>query len=258
MDPEDILNESLEFMGEEVVRDNEIITYGPLQVTAAPKEGKANTLLADHLFSPSLFLAELIETKGLSAPKSTVIELGAGCALPSLLLSALPESESPLFITITDYPDDIILGNLQQNVDRNSHLVSKGCTVRCTGYDWGSDVTELLNFLTETARDGYDVMILSDLLHFSDSHDALIKSMSALLRKSAKSVVHIAAGKYTKPHVCESFLERGRIAGFTFEEITPKAEDLSWRGQFQVGGLVRDALSVRKAACRYWMGRWEL
>jgi nicotinamide N-methyltransferase len=72
----------------------------------------------------------------------TVLELGAGSALPSLLLST--QANPPSLIVVTDYPDEGILGNLKKNVERNSAAVMKGCTVKCEGYDWGTDPSKLL------------------------------------------------------------------------------------------------------------------
>lgn len=124
-------------------------------------------MLADHLFSPSLLLAEHIERglipccgrsgqpiailPALLCPniwpnnfRSTVqvIELGAGCALPSLLMATLPDP--PSLVVVTDYPDAIILGNLSNNVEQNRHLFQKDCDVRCVGYEWGQDLGVLL------------------------------------------------------------------------------------------------------------------
>ena len=45
-----------------------------------------------------------------------MIELGAGCVMPSLLLSTL--SEPPSLIVVTDYPDEGILGSLKGNVEK--------------------------------------------------------------------------------------------------------------------------------------------
>ena len=70
-----------------------------------------------------------------------VIELGAGCALPSLLMSALPEG--PTLVVITDYPDPGIIGNLQRNVDRNRAHFADSCAVICQGYEWGADTASL-------------------------------------------------------------------------------------------------------------------
>jgi nicotinamide N-methyltransferase len=72
----------------------------------------------------------------------SVLELGAGSALPSLLLSV--QANPPSLIVVTDYPDEGILGNLKSNVERNSTAVTKGCTVKCQGYEWGTDPVKLL------------------------------------------------------------------------------------------------------------------
>jgi hypothetical protein len=71
-----------------------------------------------------------------------VLELGAGSALPSLLLST--QANPPSLVVVTDYPDEGFLGNLRKNVGRNSAMaVTKGCAVKCEGYDWGTDPLKL-------------------------------------------------------------------------------------------------------------------
>ncbi|KAF8162447.1 hypothetical protein K438DRAFT_1618334 [Mycena galopus ATCC 62051] len=222
---------------------------------------KANTLLGDHLFSPGLFLAERIERGLLPAHELKVIELGAGGALPSLLLST--RSTPPTTIVVTDYPDPGILENLVRNVERNSHLVSHGCNVRCCGYEWGTDVAPLLCVCRMTASSdvdlpagpGYDIIILSDLLYFHSSHVVLVSSIGALLARSPEARVHVAAGNYTKPEVCDNFLRLSANAGFIFEEIFSSDEEREWLGNSPVSGLDKTALTIRKAACRYWVGR---
>ncbi|KAJ7061004.1 hypothetical protein C8F01DRAFT_1141555 [Mycena amicta] len=250
MDPADILNDALEFLGGSRVLEDPIITYGNLQLTAAPKEGKAITLLADHLFSPGLFLAEKIERGTIRAPRGNVIELGAGTGLPSLLLSTLPTP--PVSIVVTDYPNPGILGNLALNVERNRHLVSSGCDVHCYGHEWGTDVAPLLPS-SRRPDQKYDLVILSDLLHFHSSHAALISSVDALL--APDGCVHVAAGYYTKPYVCDDFLRLAAETGLVFDEVIAEGEEQEWLGSMSVGGLDKAALKVRKAACRYWIGR---
>ncbi|KJA23109.1 hypothetical protein HYPSUDRAFT_40248 [Hypholoma sublateritium FD-334 SS-4] len=254
---EDILSDALEFLGGKPVIEDDKIHYGPLVLTLAPKQGKANTLLADHLFSPALFLAERIELNLLGTGSKTVIELGAGCGLPSLLLSTQPDP--PSLIVLTDYPDDNILGNLKMNVDRNQHVVSSGCIVKWAGYKWGTDHLALLNLINapSSANRGYDVMILSDLLHFADSHDMLISSITRLLAKKDDARVYIGAGNYTHHHVCRSFLEKGKEAKLIFDEIMVCEEDKKWRGKLAVSTLDNEALELRKNNCRYWVGRWS-
>ncbi|KAK7033632.1 hypothetical protein VNI00_012632 [Paramarasmius palmivorus] len=239
---EDILNDSLSFFGGKPVVDSDIISYGPLRLTVAPKEGKANTLLADHLFSPSLFLAERIERGLIPIHKRTVVELGSGCGLPSLLMAT--NTEPPRTVVLTDYPDEGILGNLKDNVDRNRNLFSQECTVHLFYHtllpEASSTSDRALVSQAETNHPGFDIVVLSDLLHFHSSHD----------------VAYVAAGKYTQPHVCDSFIDKAKASGFSFEEVLSPDEESEWMGKLDVSDLDKEALSTRKAACRFWVGRW--
>ena len=177
----------------------------------------------------------------------------------------------PRLVVITDYPDDTIMNNLRENVARNRPHVSEECETHCLGYEWGKDITPLLYASTPQPwiaivlilslrslvpdEQGYDIVILSDLLHFDSSHDVLISSLTSLLRKSATARTYVAAGKYTLPHVCDHFLREGEASGIVWEE---GEDDPVWRGYLQVkgGGLDREQLGVRKGMCRWWIGRW--
>lgn len=256
-DAEDILSEALAFLGGKPVVDENLVHYGPLSLRIAPKEGKANTLLADHLFSPALYLAERIERGLLSGHGATVIELGSGSGLPSLLMATQPEH--PSLVVVTDYPDQHILGNLSQNVESNRPKFQSSCRIQCMGYEWGTETENLLKMLPHHSSGkppGFDIVILSDLLHFHDSHEVLLSSISSLLSRSKHSRVHVSAGKYTQRHICDNFLANGQNAGLSFEEILPDAEEIIWEGDMEVGGLDKEDLALRKANCYYWVGRW--
>ncbi|KAJ3849634.1 hypothetical protein EV368DRAFT_46900 [Lentinula lateritia] len=254
---EDILNDALLFLGGKPVVENEIISYGDLKLTVAPKEGKANTLLADHLFSPSLLLAEQIEQGAIFLQGRTLIELGAGCSLPSLAACTISSpSNVPSLVVTSDYPDPIILGSLNSNVERNRALVSPACKLHCRGYEWGQDVTELLSLLQNPSIMGFDIVILSDLLHFDASHDALVKSLSLLLAKTVDARVYVAAGKYTLPNVVSSFLQKATDAGLVLIEYTDRIGGSRWLGTLPVSGLDAEALGIRKNNCRFWVGQW--
>ncbi|KAJ8073756.1 hypothetical protein PM082_012034 [Marasmius tenuissimus] len=51
--------------------------------------------------------------------------------------------DPPRLVVVTDYPDDGILGNLKENVSRNSSEYSPKCTVHSVGYNWGTDPSHL-------------------------------------------------------------------------------------------------------------------
>ncbi|KAI0739140.1 hypothetical protein C8Q80DRAFT_1112553, partial [Daedaleopsis nitida] len=237
--------------------DDGTITYGPLVLTVAPKEGKANTLLADHLFSPSLLLAELIERGIVDLNRKAVVELGAGCALPSLLAATM--ANSPSLSVITDYPDEGIMRNLSNNVERNRKHYREHSLVHCRGYEWGTDTNPLLELLPRypngSSARGFDVVIMSDLLHFDRSHDVLVHSLTSLLRKDPIARAYIAAGKYTPSNVCEHFVQEARRSGISLVE---GEVDGVWRGSLGVsgGGLDPEQLGVRKDMCRWWVGQW--
>ena len=103
---------------------------------------------------------------------------------------------------------------------------------------------------------GFDVVVLSDLLHFDASHGDLLSSLTSLLRRTPAARAYVAAGKYTPEAVCEHFLREGEQAGLVWEE---GAGDAVWRGALEVrgGGLDREQLGVRKGMCRWWAGRWS-
>jgi EEF1A N-terminal glycine/lysine methyltransferase len=77
----------------------------------------------------------------LRAVAAPVVELGAGCALPSVLLSTLAHPRTPALVVPTDYPDPLILGNLRRNVERNAPLAAPGCRVECKGHAWGDEAS---------------------------------------------------------------------------------------------------------------------
>ncbi|GAW07359.1 nicotinamide n-methyltransferase nnt1 [Lentinula edodes] len=200
---EDILNDALLFLGGKPVVESEIISYGDLKLTVAPK---------------------LISRR-------TLIELGAGCSLPSLAACTISSpSNVPSLVVTSDYPDPIILGSLKSNVERNQALVSPTCKLHCRGYEWGQDVAELLDLLPNPSITGFDIVILSDLLHFDASHDALVKSLSLLLAKTVDARVYVAAGKYTLPKVVSSFLKKATDAGLRGASVS-----LSFRGIIAYG-----------------------
>ena len=106
---------------------------------------------------------------------------------------------------------------------------------------------------------GFDVVILSDLLHFDASHDVLLASLTALLRRAPDARAYVAAGRYTAPAHCAQFVRMAAEAGLVLEEGTEDVvEGGTWRGIMEVsgGGLDRAQLGVRKGMCRWWVGRW--
>lgn len=257
VDVEDIFNDSLQFFGESAVADDEgsVVQYGEIILAIPPKEGKAISLLADQLFSPSLLLAEYIETGKICLQGKTVLELGAGCALPCIVASMLPESSIPSLVVATDYPDPIIMNALEKNVAMNRDVAPAQCDIRirCMAYEWGTDTTALKDLLPPSATPGYDALILSDLLYFSSSHDIIISSMTSLLARAPQARVYVAAGTYTPPPVCDYFIRESSKLGMWWKE---GPHDEEWVGERVVKGLTVEDMGRRKGMCRWWIGGW--
>ena len=114
--------------------------------------------------------------------------------------------------------------------------------------------------ITSICPVGYDIVILSDLLHFSTSHDALLLSLTSLLAKNRTSRAYVAAGNYTPPSICENFLREGEKRGITWQEGGDNHEnstvDNEWHGTLEVSSLDKEQLAIRKSACKWWLGRW--
>lgn len=106
---------------------------------------------------------------------------------------------------------------------------------------------------------GCDVMILSDLLYFDNSHLELVKSITLLLSRSPGARAYVAAGTYTPPTVCDAFFALAKTAELECEERTDisSSDEIYWRGKLPVVGLTKVELSARKKQVRWWILKWS-
>jgi len=163
---------------------------------------------------------------------------------------------------ITDHPDPSILNNLHSSVDANRALLRPGVDVKVVGYEWGANSEPVLA-LSPDGR-GFDVLILSDLLHFTSSHSTLLWCITTFLAPVPASRVHVAVGKYTKLADCQRFLREAESKGLVWTCIQGHEEvewpelnaPVMWEGSMQVARWTKEELVVRKASCRFWIGRW--
>ncbi|KAF9653658.1 hypothetical protein BDM02DRAFT_3107617 [Thelephora ganbajun] len=143
-----------------------------------------------------------------------------------------------------------------EGTEENEEKEREHCKIECAEYEWGSDISHLLQFLPNNPGLGFDIVIMSDLLHFDSSHTALVDSLTALLSKSGGSRLYVAAGKYTKQDVCDRFIDQACRAGIILVEES--YQQVSWRGKMVVRGpgLDREGLKRRRDTSRLWVGRW--
>ncbi|EJT97993.1 hypothetical protein DACRYDRAFT_96956 [Dacryopinax primogenitus] len=249
----DILSSSLDLLGAAPIPDFPTVSFGSLVVSRPPRAGKANTLLADQVFNPGLVTAERIEAGGIDVEGRYVLELGCGAGIPSLVAASLT-SHGPEMVVLTDYPDSDLMEALQANVERNKAQVR--CPVHARGYAWGDDVSELLSFLPPS-KEGYDVLLLADLLHLTPPISPLLTSLTHLLAHTPSARAYITIGTYTKASGAEAWLGAARAAGLELEEWDLGVE---WEGsELQGVGEVRGKQAHRdvKRSVRGWIGRWS-
>ncbi|KAJ9113665.1 hypothetical protein QFC22_005974 [Naganishia vaughanmartiniae] len=145
---------------------------------------------------------------------TTVLELGAGGGLPSLICGVLGARK----VVITDYPEDVLLDNLRWNVVENGRILGQAlqrsdCAVEdesaaemvrtwdermvVAGHLWGKNTEELLDIISNVPTQSlsatpppppltasqrkYDILILSDLIFNHSQHSALLNSCEALI-----------------------------------------------------------------------------
>jgi pimeloyl-ACP methyl ester carboxylesterase len=163
-----------------------------------PPAGVHAALQANNLWLSAVFLADRVA----STLSSTVVELGAGAGLPSIMAA-----RAGARVTCTDYDDPVVVGTIRRNFEADG---PGDWAVR--GHSWGTDVSALL----ARAPGGYDAVLLADTLWSSDKHGILLDSVCSLLRRPRDDeggVVHVAAGLHTGRGPVARFIEMAEQRG---------------------------------------------
>ncbi|ETO61389.1 hypothetical protein, variant 3 [Phytophthora nicotianae CJ01A1] len=128
----------------------------------------------------------------------SLVEFGAASALPSLVALHFGAK----LAVMTDYPNDLLLKNIETNIKRNEHLLGIGRR-EVRGHLWGSDTTGLLKCLASSTSDAdvgekdpessedltetrFDVVVVAECLWLHDLHEDLLKSIDACLAPGGK------------------------------------------------------------------------
>jgi EEF1A N-terminal glycine/lysine methyltransferase len=150
----------------------------------------------------------------------TVLELGAGGGLPSLLC-AIDGAET---VVVTDYPDGELIDNLNYNIGHCDAL-PKPLAIFAEGYLWGAPVENVTRHLR--TEDRFDVLVLADLLFNHSEHAKLVKSVDMALKKSAESRAYVFFTPY-RPWLLEkdlAFFDIARESGFEVKKIFERTMD---------------------------------
>lgn len=232
----------------------------PLHIELTEPVGDTERRLFSHyLWNSSLLLAELIErdtlgvldadrddsTKGTTLGSGvsfdirgkSIMELGAGTALPSMMAGLLGAER----IAATDYPAAGVMKTLQENIARNiqpelspqaSQTTPKSSIV-IRGHSWG-DLAASDPFC-ESNRHAFDRVIAADCLWMPWQHENLHKSIDHFLKDDGDARCWIVAGFHTGREKMKDFFTEKALGqvGLKVERIWERdcdgqERDWSW------------------------------
>ncbi|KAG2226705.1 hypothetical protein INT45_001052 [Circinella minor] len=192
----------------------------------------SHPLWAHHLWNASKIFASFFDKNPEICQNKTILELGAGGALPSLIAAANGASK----VVITDYPDKELIENIQHNVDMN-HL---GENVNVQGYVWGTSTTELRKAIEPKTT--YDVIILSDLVFNHSQHHAMLKTCRELLTPKTGRVYVFYT--HHRPHLAHKDVEFFSIAQRPYDPNADPDDRESLGYGFEADHFLQEKMNV--------------
>lgn len=197
-------------------------THGPLtlRIPAHPDVEEGRRLFAHYLWNSAVVAADLIETASSDEANSqdpfnvsgkSVLELGAGTALPSLICALSNASR----VVITDHPNspsittDAIVSNVQDNLFSKGTPAKTAAKVDVRGYVWGEPTfwspSKYGHPLPDTETERFDRLLICDCLWMPSQHRNLVSSATQWLNGNAESSAIVIAGFHTGRSIVSSF-----------------------------------------------------
>ncbi len=190
-----------------------------------------NPLWGHHLWNAGRVISTYFESQPSLIKGKTVLELGAGAGLPSLVCATLGAKT----VVVTDFPDPDLIENIRFNIEHCQEPIVEGQEVdiksvaAVEGYLWGATPAHLLAHLTPSGSNnvsteispGFDILILADLLFNHSEHAKLISTMQQTLTHSLSSKAFVFFTPY-RPWLLEkdlAFFDLARKGGFSVEKV---------------------------------------
>lgn len=191
-----------------------------------------NPLWGHRLWNAGRVISTYLESQASLIKGKTVLELGAGACLPSLVCAIFGAKT----VVVTDFPDPDLIENIRYNIEHSQDPIIVGNEIdiksvaTAEGYLWGANPAHLIAHIapnssadTATAEGslGFDILILADLLFNHSEHTKLISTVQQTLSRSPSSKAFVFFTPY-RPWLLEkdlAFFDLAREAGFNVEKV---------------------------------------
>ncbi|EPS28915.1 hypothetical protein PDE_03861 [Penicillium oxalicum 114-2] len=181
-----------------------------------------------------------------SVKGETVMELGAGAALPSLVCALANAS----LVAVTDHPaSPAFTGAIDFNVNRNvlQRTPPPQTTVLIQPHEWGN----MADTFSESYKGKFTRIVAADCYWMRAQHENLVRTMDWFLALGGK--VWCVAGFHTGRAIVAGFFETALANGFEIERIFEK--DLVSRDEHG-GEIRREWVSEREGESPENRQRW--
>ena len=129
-------------------------------------------------------------------------------------------------VVVTDYPDTDLIENLTQNIATCFLLPQPTTTVVAEGYLWGASIQRVLTHLPSPDQ-GFDVLLLADLLFNHSCHNALVSTILHMLARTSDARALVFFTPY-RPWLLEkdlAFFDICRDKGLEVAKVVEKVMD---------------------------------
>ncbi|KAH9885499.1 hypothetical protein F4778DRAFT_504135 [Xylariomycetidae sp. FL2044] len=185
-------------------------------------------LEAHHLWNGARTISRYFEDHVSEVKDKTVLELGAGAGLPSIVCAIL----GALRAVVTDFPDPDLVINMKKNILGCELLPAqdpelKDSSIVADGFVWGADPAHLLAHLAPVRRDRFDVLILADLLFRHSEHSKLVDTIEQTMSRQpgGKAFVFFTSYRPWLQHKDLAFFDIARDRGFVVDKILEEKLD---------------------------------